>query len=284
MSELAFAVFDTAIGCCGIVWSERGVVGVQLPAKSERATRGQVRRRYPAAEEAAPPPAVQRAIDDIGALLRGEPKELGHVTIDRQDVPDFTVASTMSHAAFAPARHCPMARSPSGSAIATWRAMSRRRWGKIHFRSSCRVIACWRPAARWADFPRPAGFAPSCVCYRSRARGTVSPCCSIACPGRRPAAGRHRRHFEVHRRPQPLNVKAYLHELVEGRQGSPRGYHHGNLKEALLRAALELIAQKGPAGFTFAEAARWAGVSPAAPYRHFRDRDELLGQRGAARL
>jgi AcrR family transcriptional regulator len=60
-----------------------------------------------------------------------------------------------------------------------------------------------------------------------------------------------------------------------GRSG-PRGYHHGNLKEALLRAALELIAQKGPAGFTFAEAARWAGVSPAAPYRHFRDRDELL--------
>jgi AcrR family transcriptional regulator len=56
----------------------------------------------------------------------------------------------------------------------------------------------------------------------------------------------------------------------------PRGYHHGNLKEALLRAALELIAEKGPAGFTFADAARWAGVSPAAPYRHFRDRDELI--------
>ena len=56
----------------------------------------------------------------------------------------------------------------------------------------------------------------------------------------------------------------------------PRGYHHGNLKEALIRAALELIAQKGPAGFTFAEAARWAGVSPAAPYRHYRDRDDLL--------
>ena len=62
----------------------------------------------------------------------------------------------------------------------------------------------------------------------------------------------------------------------DDRGGGPRGYHHGNLKEALLRAALELIAQKGPAGFTFAEAARWAGVSPAAPYRHFRDRDELL--------
>jgi AcrR family transcriptional regulator len=62
-----------------------------------------------------------------------------------------------------------------------------------------------------------------------------------------------------------------------------RGYHHGNLKEALLQAALDLISQKGPAGFTFADAARMAGVSPAAPYRHFRDRDELLSniaQRG----
>jgi AcrR family transcriptional regulator len=56
----------------------------------------------------------------------------------------------------------------------------------------------------------------------------------------------------------------------------PRGYHHGNLREALIRAALELIAKKGSAGFTFAEAARFAGVSPAAPYRHFRDRDELM--------
>jgi AcrR family transcriptional regulator len=60
------------------------------------------------------------------------------------------------------------------------------------------------------------------------------------------------------------------------KKSGPRSYHHGNLKEALVRAALELIAQKGPAGFTFAEAARWAGVSPAAPYRHFRDRDDLL--------
>lgn len=62
------------------------------------------------------------------------------------------------------------------------------------------------------------------------------------------------------------------------KQGGGRGraYHHGNLKETLIRAALDLIAKKGPAGFTFAEAARWAGVSPAAPYRHYRDRDELL--------
>ena len=61
-----------------------------------------------------------------------------------------------------------------------------------------------------------------------------------------------------------------------GERDAPRSYHHGNLREALIRAALELIASKGTAGFTFAEAARFAGVSPAAPYRHFRDRDELM--------
>jgi len=67
------------------------------------------------------------------------------------------------------------------------------------------------------------------------------------------------------------------------RDRGPRGYHHGNLKEDLVRAAVELIAEKGPAGFTFADAARWAGVSPAAPYRHYRDRDALIAdvaQRG----
>jgi AcrR family transcriptional regulator len=62
------------------------------------------------------------------------------------------------------------------------------------------------------------------------------------------------------------------------RDGPPgrRGYHHGNLREALVQGALRLIAEKGPAGFTIADAARLAGVSPAAPYRHFRDREELM--------
>ncbi len=66
-----------------------------------------------------------------------------------------------------------------------------------------------------------------------------------------------------------------------------RGYHHGNLREALIDAAVELIAAKGPAGFTIAEAARLAGVSPAAPYRHFRDAEALLAEvalRGFERL
>ena len=62
----------------------------------------------------------------------------------------------------------------------------------------------------------------------------------------------------------------------KGGPGARRGYHHGNLREALIAAALDLIYKKGPAGFTFADAARAAGVSPAAPYRHFRDRDALM--------
>lgn len=55
-----------------------------------------------------------------------------------------------------------------------------------------------------------------------------------------------------------------------------RGYHHGNLSEALVQAALKLIKEFGLTGFTFADVTRAVGVSPAAPYRHFRDRDALL--------
>jgi AcrR family transcriptional regulator len=53
-------------------------------------------------------------------------------------------------------------------------------------------------------------------------------------------------------------------------------YHHGDLKRALTDAALTLVAEKGPKGFTLTEAARRAGVSVAAPYRHFADKADLL--------
>src|SRR6476469_8276563 len=53
-------------------------------------------------------------------------------------------------------------------------------------------------------------------------------------------------------------------------------YHHGDLKRALTEAALELVKEKGPKGFTLREVARRAGVSAAAPYRHFADKSQLL--------
>ena len=55
-----------------------------------------------------------------------------------------------------------------------------------------------------------------------------------------------------------------------------RGYHHGNLRQALVDAALALIEEKGPAGFTLSEAAKAAGVTPAAVYRHFEGREDLI--------
>ena len=57
-----------------------------------------------------------------------------------------------------------------------------------------------------------------------------------------------------------------------------RGYHHGNLRQALVEAALTLIAEKGPTGFTLSEAAKAADVTPAAVYRHFAGREDLLAE------
>jgi AcrR family transcriptional regulator len=57
-----------------------------------------------------------------------------------------------------------------------------------------------------------------------------------------------------------------------------RGYHHGNLRQALVEAALALIEAKGPTGFTLSEAAKQAGVTPAAVYRHFEGREELIAE------
>jgi len=57
-----------------------------------------------------------------------------------------------------------------------------------------------------------------------------------------------------------------------------QGYHHGNLRQALVEAALKLIAAQGPQGFTLTDAARSAGVTPAAVYRHFAGRDDLIGE------
>lgn len=57
-----------------------------------------------------------------------------------------------------------------------------------------------------------------------------------------------------------------------------KGYHHGNLRQALTTAALELIEQRGPMGFTLSEAAKQAGVTPAAVYRHFDGREALIAE------
>ena len=89
MMTAGFALFETAIGRCGIAWGERGVVGVQLPERSEGATRARLRRRFPDAPETPPPPAVMRAIAGIVALLEGEKRALADVALDMARVPAF---------------------------------------------------------------------------------------------------------------------------------------------------------------------------------------------------
>jgi methylated-DNA-[protein]-cysteine S-methyltransferase len=84
-----FALFDTAIGHCGIVWGARGVVAVQLPMSNQDKTRGRIRQRYGDIAEAPPPAEVQSAIDGMIELLAGKPNDLSDVVLDLDDVPEF---------------------------------------------------------------------------------------------------------------------------------------------------------------------------------------------------
>jgi methylated-DNA-[protein]-cysteine S-methyltransferase len=89
MTAHSFAVFDTAIGRCGIVWGERGISGVQLPMGSEDKTRARIRQRYGDLAEAPPSAPVQSAIDGIVELLAGKPNDLADVVLDLDGVPEF---------------------------------------------------------------------------------------------------------------------------------------------------------------------------------------------------
>ena len=66
--------------------------------------------------------------------------------------------------------------------------------------------------------------------------------------------------------------------MADKKSKPKRSYHHGNLKAALIDVAGRLIVERGPHGFTLVEAAAKAGVSPAAPYRHFSNREALLAE------
>jgi methylated-DNA-[protein]-cysteine S-methyltransferase len=89
MSDLGYTLFDTAIGSCGIVWSERGIVAIELPGRDAAATRNRLLRRNPGSRQGTPSAAAQHAIDGIVALLGGERCELRDVTVDLDGVSDF---------------------------------------------------------------------------------------------------------------------------------------------------------------------------------------------------
>jgi len=89
MTDQHFALFDTAIGICGIEWGPRGINGLQLPMGGDEKTRTRIRQRHGDISEVAPTKEVQRAIDRIVRLLAGEPDDLRDIALDLDGVPDF---------------------------------------------------------------------------------------------------------------------------------------------------------------------------------------------------
>lgn len=89
MKRRSFALFDSALGCCAIAWTDAGVAGVQLPEGNAAQTRRRVERRFGTDAESEPPAHVQRAIDAIVALLAGEAIDLSFVALDDEHLDAF---------------------------------------------------------------------------------------------------------------------------------------------------------------------------------------------------
>jgi len=89
MTSPAFALFESPIGDCAVVWSERALIGVYLPEADAQTLRARIARRFHGAVETPPPADVQRAVDAIGELLHGGDNDLRSVEIDMSRLPEF---------------------------------------------------------------------------------------------------------------------------------------------------------------------------------------------------
>jgi methylated-DNA-[protein]-cysteine S-methyltransferase len=89
ISAAAFALFDTAVGPCALVWGAQGLVGVLLPEASAAATRSKAQRRYPGARETPPTAEVQGVMQRIRALLDGGRDDLEDIALDMTAIPEF---------------------------------------------------------------------------------------------------------------------------------------------------------------------------------------------------
>jgi methylated-DNA-[protein]-cysteine S-methyltransferase len=86
---MGFALFDTAIGRCGVAWGERGLLGVQLPEADDAKTRSRLLQKAPGARETTPPANVQKACDAMVELLDGEATDLSFISLDTEHIPAF---------------------------------------------------------------------------------------------------------------------------------------------------------------------------------------------------
>lgn len=113
MDQDGFALFETAIGGCAIVWSAAGIVGLQLPEGSDAAARRRLRRRFPGLEPATrPPPAIVAAIARIAAFLDGAGDDFASLALDESGVGGF------ERAVYRAARSIPAGSTATYGAIA----------------------------------------------------------------------------------------------------------------------------------------------------------------------
>jgi methylated-DNA-[protein]-cysteine S-methyltransferase len=85
----ALALFDTAIGRCGIAWGAHGVLGIQLPEADDHRTRARLAQKAPGAQQNAMPDDIRRACAAMTRLLDGEAADLGFIRVDMSEVPAF---------------------------------------------------------------------------------------------------------------------------------------------------------------------------------------------------
>jgi methylated-DNA-[protein]-cysteine S-methyltransferase len=87
--EKGLILFDTAIGQCGLVWGERGLLAVAFPQSAQAGAEPRLRRTHPDAAPIAPPAEIVQAVAAIQALLAGEKRDLMEIEVDLDQVPDF---------------------------------------------------------------------------------------------------------------------------------------------------------------------------------------------------
>jgi methylated-DNA-[protein]-cysteine S-methyltransferase len=89
MATVGFTLFDTPIGRCGLAWGADGICDIELPGRTEQATRARLRRTRPDAREMAAPPEVQQTIQAITSVLSGSQADLSGICLDMHGVPEF---------------------------------------------------------------------------------------------------------------------------------------------------------------------------------------------------
>ncbi|MFM7275784.1 MAG: methylated-DNA--[protein]-cysteine S-methyltransferase [Gammaproteobacteria bacterium] len=108
----SFALFDTPIGRCAIVWTAAGIAGLQLPEADDAALRAAVERKHPGSREATPPTRVAAAIAALRRLLAGEAELLSDIPLDLEGIPPF------HRAVYAEARRIPPGQTRSYGQLA----------------------------------------------------------------------------------------------------------------------------------------------------------------------